>query len=59
MRPAELRAAGNVPNAAGILRRDAYGWFERIERGVYALTPAGQRGLLQFGIVIAEPVVPA
>jgi hypothetical protein len=53
MRPAALRAAANVPNAAGILRRDAYGWFERIERGVYGLTPAGQRGLLQFGIDVA------
>jgi hypothetical protein len=36
-----LRAAGDVPNAPSILRRDVYGWFERVERGVYGLTPKG------------------
>jgi len=37
-----------VPNAAKILRHDYYGWFERVERGVYALSPAGRRGLESF-----------
>jgi hypothetical protein len=41
MSPRALRAAADVPNAASILRRDVYGWFERIERGVYLLTPRG------------------
>ncbi|MHB8960181.1 MAG: DUF2161 family putative PD-(D/E)XK-type phosphodiesterase [Candidatus Limnocylindrales bacterium] len=36
-----LRAAGDVPNAPSILRRDVYGWFERVDRGVYSLTPKG------------------
>jgi hypothetical protein len=35
-----------VPNAAK--RHDYYGWFERVERGVYALSPAGRRGLESF-----------
>ena len=48
MKLAALRAAGDVPDAAAILQRDAYGWFERMERATYALTPEGQRGLERF-----------
>jgi hypothetical protein len=45
MKVAALRLACDAPNAAAILRDDFYGWFERVERGVYALTPKGRRGL--------------
>jgi hypothetical protein len=45
MKVAALRVACDAPNAASILRSDFYGWFERVERGVYALTPKGRRGL--------------
>ena len=48
MKVAALRAAADAPNAASILRSDFYGWFERVERGVYALSPAGRRGLETF-----------
>ncbi len=48
MKLADMRVAADVPNAAKILRSDYYGWFERIERGLYAITPAGQRGLKTF-----------
>jgi hypothetical protein len=48
MKLAAVRAAANVPNAASILQSDFYGWFERIERGVYAITPKGRQGLEQF-----------
>ena len=44
-KPAEIRAAAGVDRAAVILQRDVYGWFERIDRGVYALTPAGREAL--------------
>lgn len=44
-----LRAAGDVPNAPSILRGDAYGWFERVERGVYRLTPKGEGALTEIG----------
>lgn len=40
-----LRAAGDVPKAPAILRDDVYGWFERVERGVYRLTPKGEQAL--------------
>jgi hypothetical protein len=49
MAPKAMRAAVDVPNAAKILRRDVYGWFERVGRGVYAITPKGRSGLEQFG----------
>ena len=38
-RTSDLRAA--VPNAPSILLRNWYGWFTRIERGLYGLTPEG------------------
>jgi hypothetical protein len=49
MKLAAVRAAADAPRAASILRDDFYGWFERVERGVYALTPAGRVGLRQHG----------
>ncbi|MGD9881825.1 MAG: DUF2161 family putative PD-(D/E)XK-type phosphodiesterase [Reyranella sp.] len=49
MAPKAMRAAADVPNAAKILQQDFYGWFERIERGVYGITPKGRSGLEQFG----------
>jgi hypothetical protein len=36
-RTRELRSV--VPNASSILLGNVYGWFARIERGVYGLTP--------------------
>ena len=53
MKVAALRTACDAPNAAAILRDDFYGWFERVERGVYTLTPKGRRGLRQFGVKVA------
>ena len=42
----ELRP--DSPNAAKILRRNVYGWFERAERGVYELTDAGRDALARW-----------
>ncbi|WP_069043883.1 DUF2161 domain-containing phosphodiesterase [Agrobacterium sp. RAC06] len=39
----DIRAS--VPEAGKILQANVYGWFERVERGVYGLTPAGQEAL--------------
>ncbi len=41
-----------VDRATSLMRADVYGWFERVERGVYALTPQGQAGLAQFSIEV-------
>ena len=48
MKVAALRKAGDAPKAAQILQQDVYGWFERVERGVYAITPKGREGLERF-----------
>jgi hypothetical protein len=48
MKVAALRVACDAPNAASILRDDFYGWFERVERGVYALTPKGRQGIKMY-----------
>jgi hypothetical protein len=40
-----MRAAANVPHVAGIMQRDVYGWFERVDRGMYRLSPQGRAAL--------------
>ncbi|PYB77082.1 DUF2161 domain-containing phosphodiesterase [Rhizobium wuzhouense] len=39
---------GSVPEAAKILQGNVYGWFERVERGVYGLTPSGHEALARW-----------
>jgi hypothetical protein len=45
-RTSDLRAV--VPNAPTILLRNWYGWFTRIERGLYELTPEGALALARW-----------
>ena len=40
-----IRADGDVPHAGQILRSNYYGWFERVDRGVYVLSPRGRLAL--------------
>ena len=40
-----------APRAGSILLRDVYGWFTRVERGVYALNPDGRAALERWGPV--------
>ena len=42
MQPRQLRALGAGPKTLAILSRNVYGWFSRVERGVYAITPKGR-----------------
>jgi hypothetical protein len=42
-RPRDLKP--ERPDAPKILLGNVYGWFERIERGVYGLTDAGRQAL--------------
>lgn len=46
MRVRDVRSA--VPDAGKILLANVYGWFERLDRGVYGLTAAGQEALKQW-----------
>jgi hypothetical protein len=45
-RPRDLKAV--APDAPKILRRNVYGWFERVERGIYALTDGGRAALTRW-----------
>jgi hypothetical protein len=51
-RPRDLKHA--IPDAPKILLRNVYGWFTRIERGLYALSDAGRTALAQW-----QPAPPA
>lgn len=53
MRVGALRATAGVPKAARILQRDVYGWFKRIERGIYGLTPEGGQALTRFAEAVS------
>jgi hypothetical protein len=59
MRLGELRVVCGVAAAAPILQRNVYGWFDRVERGTYGLTVAGEQALNRFAQAIAaldEPI---
>ena len=45
-RPRDLKV--EIPWAPKILRHNVYGWFARVERGVYALTETGRNALAQW-----------
>ncbi|WP_069202455.1 DUF2161 family putative PD-(D/E)XK-type phosphodiesterase [Paenibacillus sp. D9] len=51
--PARLRDLTGVARAGELLRSNYYGWFAKIERGVYQLLPAGEAALEQHAVVIA------
>lgn len=51
-RPRDLRDA--VPDAAAILLRNVYGWFLKIDRGIYALSDTGREALVRWPQASAE-----
>lgn len=50
----EVARATEVRQAATIMRRDVYGWFERISRGIYGLSPKGVTALETHADVLAD-----
>jgi hypothetical protein len=48
-RGAVVARATSVSTATRIMADDHYGWFERVERGIYQLTPQGIRALAAPG----------
>lgn len=46
LRPRDLRP--EAPRARAIMARNVYGWFRRVERGIYGLTPEGEVALERF-----------
>ncbi|HEY3325356.1 MAG TPA: DUF2161 family putative PD-(D/E)XK-type phosphodiesterase [Planctomycetota bacterium] len=48
----QLAQAAQSGKAQSILQKNFYGWFERIERGTYQLTPAGSNALEKYAEVV-------
>ena len=48
LKVSEIRDAAGVEKAAAILQKNHYGWFERVDRGIYRLSSAGGNGLRYF-----------
>ncbi len=48
---AVVAKGAGVPKATRIMADDHYGWFERVEKGVYMLTPKGVEALADYGRV--------
>ncbi|MBO6675409.1 MAG: DUF2161 domain-containing phosphodiesterase [Rhizobiales bacterium] len=44
-RGTDVAKATGVARATRMMADDYYGWFERVERGVYSLTPIGEKSL--------------
>ena len=50
--PASLRDMTGIGTASSILQKNYYGWFERVSRGRYALTPLGISDLIKYQNVL-------
>ena len=48
----DIRSATAVDRASGILQKDVYGWFQRVDRGIYMLSPKGTAAAGEFRSVI-------
>lgn len=46
---AHVAAATKVERARAIMADDHYGWFEKVERGIYRLTPKGEAAVREAG----------
>lgn len=51
---ADIREQTSLTQAGSILQKDHYGWFERVQRGHYQLTPKGHTALEEYAEVIAQ-----
>lgn len=48
MSPSQLKKLGTGNKTPSILTKNFYGWFERISKGIYDLTPEGRACLIQY-----------
>ena len=52
---AAVAKATGVATATRLMADDHYGWFERVETGIYALTPKGHEGLKAYAHALVPP----
>ncbi|SDT23458.1 hypothetical protein SAMN05444162_3502 [Paenibacillaceae bacterium GAS479] len=50
--PARVRELTGFGGAGGMLRANYYGWFAKVQRGVYSLLPAGEAALAENAAVV-------
>jgi hypothetical protein len=50
--PRQVRMKIGTEKAATILRDNVYGWFHRVQRGLYELTPVGTAALEEYNFVL-------
>lgn len=53
-----IRAATGLQAAGPVLQRNYYGWFARVARGVYRLSPEGEDALRAYAHVVAAQAAP-
>lgn len=49
---ADVARETGVPRATTMMRDDHYGWFEKVEKGIYGLTPKGAEAVARSGKVL-------
>jgi hypothetical protein len=57
MKLADIRSQAAVQNAASILQKNYYGWFERTARGVYCLSTTGRESLTENCDALPESLI--
>lgn len=51
-RPKDIAAATGIEAAPRILQKNFYGWFQRVERGVYCLSSLGHQALQDYADIL-------
>ena len=54
LKASAVAAASGVEVARRVMSDNHYGWFERVERGIYALSPKGEAAVEEYAAVLAE-----
>lgn len=57
--PKQLRELTGNSKVPGLLQKNYYRWFQRIERGIYRLSPSGEAAIEEYAHVIKELPVSA
>jgi len=52
LQPKMIRERGGAPESDRILRGNHYGWFERVARGWYTITPAGREAVTRYAGIL-------
>ena len=48
VKAAEVARASDVENARRLMADNHYGWFERVQTGIYGLSPKGRRAVIEY-----------